>query len=1110
MFSKLKEKVSFNNLFSKKYFILPTIILSLGIMLPYNPFSGINVKSFDRTLGNGMLNGVDITKRINNIISFDFIIIPIILLLVYLIISNICKNVGEESDEIVKFINMVSAIALAPMIFAHINKFSHPDALGIEVIFPCIILTLAIIYLGMSSRGRKLDFNIFKWCIFSIIPISLLILLIFYKLDWIIVNKQISLFLNSSIFIMIFTFLFIIFFSIITIYNKQIDFLLLKKAYMPVMIAPIIVSICLELINILNQYSIFIKSKFNITITIYGICFVSFIGFYFWLKFHKNSTETFCFEKYYYPLLIIAFALIAVQPSLQNIFNTDFFEQSNHGTAISGLFNFGKLPIVETFDAHMMQNQIGNIMYGILNNDFQGAIFLGYNLLPIFVILYYFLFTKFFNRDISFFLMLLYPIMSDSTYILFSLAPLVILSFLYAYKSKKYKAYILYWLSVGVTCLFKLDMGFALTFASIITWGIMWFLKKNTVSIKKLSLSCFSILVSVGIIFSGMCLLKGISPLKRIIEFLNLCKSNINWAYSSMGNMSMTAFVVCYFMIPAITAILIIVFIFKKFQNGDFTSDNRFIISLIIGLLCMFNLSRGIVRHSLVENTNIHIISSAPLFISMFIYIFSKKNKLTYFCISNIIFMMVFSLMINLNSVLPSTVINSSLSRYLSFDSYKTVALEKTQRVVLSDDMNKIYIPLKQVLDKTLLSNETYIDFTNQTLLYALTEREKPMYVNQSPGLLSGEYTQQKFIEQCEQISEKVPFVLMPLEPMNLSNDLDGIQNAYRYYLVSEYINNNFKPLFRTGQFAIWCRNERFDEKASLVSKLVKDDQQSYFKVALSEESKTVLTAHNEEVSIVNNELILKSTNVDPILIGLENLMNIKASSFDYPYINVSIEYDSDKAGLFELFYTTQNSDDFNPKKVVSKNMPKEGVFEATIPYTKNTKMRFDIPENSTVKIKNIRFKGIEDLGSNQIKSIDYNYMTIDNHSYHLINIPYIWANYDKIGIDKKDEQMIINKKSSIYDFSSIDKKNGNYLFVNASSANNGIMTVQLGKQDENGFVALSQFDFSLKKGDYQNYLVRLSSDFMWYSNQINAIKITSDNNSNLDKISILKGDTLR
>jgi hypothetical protein len=689
------------------------------------------------------------------------------------------------------------------------------------------------------------------------------------------------------------------------------------------------------------------------------------------------------------------------------------------------------------------------------------------------------------------------------------LLPIVILSFLYAYRTKKYKGYVLYWISIAITCLFRLDMGFAIAFASIATWCIVWLLKKNTVSVKKLILSCLYVITGGFTIFVGICLLKGISPLQRVIEFLKLCQSNVNWALSSIGNPAMTAFVVCYFMIPAITAILIVILIFKTWRDKEFIVDNKFIIALIIGFLCIFNLSRGIVRHSLAENQNRYIISSAPLFISMFIYIFKKKNKLLFFIISNVTLMIVLGLTINLNSIFPRPLINSSISKYLAFESYNTISSEKTERVVVSDDMKKVYLPLKGILDKTLLPNETYIDFTNQTLLYAMTGREKPMYVNQSPGLISGEYTQQKFVEQCEQNGEKVPFVLMPADQMLFSTNLDGIQNSYRYYLVSEYISNNFKPLFRTSEFAIWCRKDRFQEKDNLVSKLIADNKASYSTVPLSEECTKILSGSNENLSVVNNELILKSTNADPNLIGLDKLMKFKET--DASYINISIEYDSDKAGLFELFYTTENGENFNSKKVVSKNnMPNSGVFIATIPYTKYIAIKFDIPEKSTVKIKNISFKGIKDLNSEVIKSIDYNYGIEDYHSYHLINIPYIWANYDKIGIDKKEEQLIINKNSSIYDFSSINKQYGNYLFVNASSAKEGTMTVQLGREDKNGFNPLSKFDFSLNKGNSQNYLIRISSDFMWYSNEINAIKITSDNNATLDKISILKGDTLK
>lgn len=1118
---KINDKLQFYISILKINLILPAITLSLGILLLYIPLLGNRVKTFDRTLGNGVLNGIDITKRINNISFFDFLLVPVVFFFIYLAISTLCRDINNKNDECIKFINIISIISLPVLVFAHINKYSSKDFLGIEVILPCLLILLGIIYLKIDGNKAKLNFDVFKWSIFASLPITLLVMLIFHKIGMTISMKKFSFLdetlsaalnnvLNTGLLAVLFLILFIAVFLVITLCYNRLNFQALKKAYISVIIAPIVTSAFLELTNILNQYSIFVNSKLSITLVIYVVLGCIFVGYYLFLRSHKGFTESFCFEKYYYPILLIGFSLISVQLPLKNVIQTDFFEQSNHGTAMSELFKYGKIPIVQTFDAHMLQNEIGNVLYGLLNNDFNGAIFLGYSLLPVFILLYYFLFTKFFDKDIAFFLILFYPITSDNTFMIFPLAPIVILSFLYAYKDKKYKGYLLYWISIAITCLFRLDMGFALAFASIVTWGIMYILKKDKVSIKKLVISCIYVVLVGLVFFAGICILKGISPLQRVVEFLKLCQSNINWGYSSIGNPAMTAFVVCYFMIPSITVILIIILIAIRWKNKEFVSENKFIIALILGLLCISNLSRGIVRHSLVENQSAFAISSAPLFISMFIYMYKKKDKLLFFMISNMILMIVIGLTISVNSIFPRSLLNSSISRYLTFEPYNTVSLEKTERDIVSDDMKKVYLPLKGILDKTLLPNETYIDFTNQTLLYAVTEREKPMYVNQSPGLLSGEYTQQKFIEECEQMSEKTPFVLMPIEKMNLSTELDGIQNSYRYYLVSEYINNNFKPLFRTSKFAVWCRKDRFDEKYNLISKLTEENNNAYSKVSLSDHCIKDLNEHNENISVVNNQLILKSTNVDPYLTGLDQLMNIKEISSDASCINISIEYESDKDGLFELFYTTNNGEEFSEQKVISKNMPKTGIFETQIPCTKDTKIRFDIPESSNVKIKNIGFKAMKDLYSDDINYIDYNYVPIEYHSYHLMNIPYIWANYDKIGIDKKEEQLKINEDSAIYKFSSINKQEGNYLLVNASSVKDGMMTIQLGREDGSGFVARSQFDFSLKGVNRQNYLIRLSSDFMWYSDQINAIKITSDNNSTVEKTSILKGDTLK
>ena len=71
-------------------------------------------------------------------------------------------------------------------------------------------------------------------------------------------------------------------------------------------------------------------------------------------------------------------------------------------------------------------------------------------------------------------------------------------------------------------------------------------------------------------------------------------------------------------------------------------------------------------------------------------------------------------------------------------------------------------------------------------MLYAITGRKDPAYVSQSPLQLSGEYSQEQFAEQIE----GVPIVVMPIDPNDYkaSISMDGITNAYRYYIVSEYL----------------------------------------------------------------------------------------------------------------------------------------------------------------------------------------------------------------------------------------------------------------------------------------------------------------------------------
>lgn len=983
-FTKKYIKELFN---IRKDSIIPSVFIAFSILLIFDPFRNIEVTSFDRQIGRGLIFNIDISERISNMIKYNFILAPILFLVTFFIINLIFKsgikinkkfNVNAskpiikdiyKDERCIKFINNISIVGIVPLIFVYINRFSKTESSIISVVVPFILVAACLGYMILNILHLKFNYEIFKWSIFASLPLTYLSGIVYFKL-----NGQLSLVKILFIYIIISSALVIL----TRILYKIINFKIFSKAYILIMLAPILVTIANEACNILTQYSIIINSKMKITVIIYGILFLITLTIYCIMKYIRKTKEEFSFENWYYPIIILTFSMIATQLSYQSIVSSDFFERANHGLAINSFLKDWSIPIVENFDAHMLQNQIGSIIYGLLNNDNIGAIFLEYSISPIIFITYYFMFKKFFNNDYAFLIMLFFPIEAEKTFYVFPLAPFVILAFLYAYRNKNYKGYLAFWISIAIAALYRLDMGFAIAMASIVTWILMWIFNKEKVSLKYLILSCIYVVTFCLIAFSLICIFKDINPIERIFEVLRIIASNVNWGYDSIGSPDKISFILNYFMIPISVIFTIGVLIYKKYKLNDIIEDKSFIIALILGFIFIFNFSRGIVRHSLVENTNAFIISTYVLFIGFAVALIKNKNKSLVFILTSISVFIVSSMSMSNDNISIKPLIVNSIEKYITFEQYNTEYKEGEKRFIIHHSMTEIYEPLKEILDNILKNDESYVDFTNQTLLYALTDRKNPVYINQSPGLLSGESLQQTFIEQCEEKKEKLPLVLMPLEKGVLAQGMDGILNSYRYYLITEYIANNYEPLFKNSTFAVWCRKDKVDEMKSLVS----------------------------------------------------------------DYMNSNAQY------------------------------------------------------------------------KEEISWIDYNYLNSIYHRYELAYIPYIWAEYDDIPVEVKEEQLNINNSDfneMVYDFNNIDKKNGNYLYINASSNIEQQITIKFGKKNDYEFETLNEFIINVKPEENQGYLIRISGDFMWYSKEINAISINSnDNEIIINDLSILKGDTLK
>ncbi len=458
---------------------------------------------------------------------------------------------------------------------------------------------------------------------------------------------------------------------------------------------------------------------------------------------------------------------------------------------------------------------------------------------------------------------------------------------------------------------------------------------------------------------------------------------------------------------------------------------------------------------------------------------------------------------------------------------------EVIQRIKFDETLENRVKGYQAVIDALLEEDETFIDFISKTFIYSAIGRRNPVYVSQSPLQLSGEFTQEQFVKQVEGI----PIVLMPVDKENdrysdgsirmdyFTKGLDGIANPVRYYKVAEYIYQNYVPLcVYENDYAVWCLPERYDEMAQKI----KD-----FSVS-GEEIKDGL-ASSEQISLSNAEVVKNSdgslnvnyTGRDPAVYEIQELFDI--SAYVDESLKIAIKYETDTDGDLQLYYTTNENENYTSDKVITADISGDGTAYFTIPLvTQYTRLRLETPENSKVKIKSMK----TDVVGCELVTYGYDgpYLDADGETYHYLpfihfydvkELPYIWAAKDKK--NSSDNAVIAEMKYTDgfyqFDTSAVNVKNeGNYLKVHV----NYIGKDQEGKYEEddetvdavlkvgnyvNGmFETKYSYQFSVIEGEY-DYMFRISSDYYWYLKQVNAVSLECGESLKNVEMKILQGD---
>ena len=1080
-----------------KHTISTSIFFAAVLSLLFNPFAFseyIGFLSFDRIMGSATLFGVDASLRIRLFQMFNFVFVPICfcisVLFCHLFTSKAVNNTEDDNmGDAFSFLNSVSVCALALTVVYILNKYSIHIGLGMTeaintflqqysiLTLPIVIAIAVLIYI----RNPFCKFAIYRFGLFVSLGLTFFINFMFRS------NTGTSMVHSLLRFYGIFILAMICVLCAIR-HSKLSDFNRLCFASVPLSYGLLFAGFSLEAFNILNQHGVFIINRLGGAKIVFAIMFFA-AAFVFSLAGNKRFTKLKDYPHWetisIVGLLMSLYYFMEIPP-LYAVAGTELFEQANHGLLVNDFLAWGRFPMINSFDAHTLAHSFGMIIYGLLNGDLLGASYYGYTFVWTFplIISLFLVYKNVFDKYFAFFFLLIAP---DFPSTRVSMGIISIIALLYAMKKRSFFSYIWFLFSVVIGLIYNIPSGFAYGGAGMIiiiidsgidvlknrkiTNGVKAFLKASGV---------FIIIIAVSYI--GICIQQQINPIKRALEFLGIAMSTNNWTPVSLGDASSMQFGLLYSVLPLIVVGCLVWLITHYKYNPVFYTTCAFF------LVYMLNTTRSLQRHSLAENQIDHVISSSILGMSfLFALTAPPKKGAALFVAGVFIFTGIFNgqTIQGSNSMARAAIISMNAQ-----DHYYTGATEKVTRVDLTQPFS-VHKDVIEMINGVIPPSETYLDMTGNTMLYALSGREKPVYANQSVSEISGDYAQTRVIEEIEEDYLGIcDFVLVNTDLWTMN--IDGVNGFYRYYYVFEYLYNNYSPLCKSSDnYALWIRKDRYDElsvgaRIQLVADIpIGDPLINPFDIEL----------------VSTYPLLMKTGIIDPqFYLPLHTDVEVYPTALST--YRIELTYKSSIDGEAQMFFDFEGINETDSKRV---NLSATNDFSTalfTIPVREGTMLlngiRLDPPSNALFEVASIEIIEIE--GADSILPIDYGYLG-NLHTTNIGQIPYVWGQFDEK--ESWNNPVVASSNNPIDEVSNDTQQQAKYALLTIDSPNrgNGALTFQDASGED-----ISIFSFSLLEGN-NRYIIRCSTDWWWNQDMITSYRVGVDNDAIFHSISFLIGD---
>ncbi|MEQ8172973.1 MAG: hypothetical protein ABRQ38_29080, partial [Candidatus Eremiobacterota bacterium] len=621
--------------------------------------------------------------------------------------------------------------------------------------------------------------------------------------------------------------------------------------------------------------------------------------------------------------------------------------------------------------------------------------------------------------------------------------------------------------------------------AIFILIGYNWInYKKST--FRNTILSFILVMVLAILIYILLLLIKNKSILETLLLIIQFMKSDpLIGGYPSIIKEYSPIAILQYIIFPLISLFYIIFFSINILKRKPLELKTYLLIFL--ACLSLIFSSRTLARHSLVEGFSIFFFIFSLFCIPLLIL----KQK--YSIYSQVIFLNLFFIYI---MIFPNytTLINENT--LFEFKYWKN----KESRVIITDVSQ--YKDLTSFLTQNLKVNQTFYEFITAPFLYAFTEKEVPECFFLPTMFYASDPTQNYYIKKLNNLYEnnKIPFIIFK-DTAWWGSVIDGIPNEVRSYRIAEFIYKHYKPLGTINTYQIWVANN-FDR--SVLTQMDKSIIHLTYKDEKEIESNNIIKLKKEQ-----NTISFKCKKYNPYMFNFLDLANIKPIDNNSCWY-IKFKYRTSVSGNLTIRYIFNNySNQSNNSLPVTTDVSHKFT-ELITPIkvtdkSKNllTDIRLDPPENSFFEIQEI-----------ELIKRNYNLVLLNTiqQDCNLLKLPYIWGTYDTkqastntIVVEEilsKGINISPNNTVKLKFNSNFDKSSGNYLHIKLKSDMGGNITLSYGREINN----LITFEV-IPSNKVENYLIRISSQWLWMSEPVDSITIISTIPLNIEEILIRKGD---